>query len=232
MRAFKVLVLGVAIAIMALLFFLFRGGIGLFFENLRMAFAGTANQNLSYRSLLAFRLSSEGSAVATTSVAASSLPARMDGFRYVPVGVFSNYPFNNYSFLVIDEGSAEGLKVGMPVLASENVLLGKITAVEGHQSEVQTFFDPSWKTSVFVGNGKINGLLDGGASPYVDFIPKNSTTTAGMSIVNADSGFPMGLAIGTVDSVESVNNNLWLRAKIRPLFDLSSLHQAFVLTDF
>ncbi len=231
MKAFKISVLGVAIAIMALLFFLFQQQIMLFFGNLRMAFVGTASENLSYQSLLAFKIAAEGLSAAS-STASSSLPALMDGFRYVPAGVFSNYPFNNYSFLTIDAGSDQGLKPGMPVLAGETILLGKITAVRAHQAEVQTFFDPSWKSSVFIGTEQVNGLLDGGPSPYVDFIPKSATTTAEMGITNADASFPMGLLVGTVDSVESINNNLWQRARIKPLFDLSSLRQVFVIINF
>lgn len=231
MKAFKISVVGVAIAVMALLFFLFQQRIMLFFGNLRMAFVGTASESLSYQSLLALKMAAEGSAAAS-STASSSLPALMDGFHYVPAAVFSNYPFNNYSFLTIDAGSEEGLKTGMPVFAGGNILLGKITAVRVHQAEVQTFFDPSWKSSVFVGEGQVNGLLDGGPSPYVDFIPKSATTTAGMAVTNADASFPMGLLVGTVDSVESINNNLWQRARIKPLFDLSSLRQVFVITNF
>ncbi len=230
MRAVKVSVLSFAVLILALLFFLFRQSIFLFLQNLRMAFAGTADTSLSYQSLLDFKMAAEGSSSKSSTPATST--DTMDGYRVIGANVFSSYPFNNYSLLVVNAGSNEGLAVGMPVLAGNNVLLGKITSVSVHASEVQTFFDPSWKSSVFVGDAKTSGLLDGGPSPFVDFIPKNATTSAGMIITNADAGFPLGLLVGSVDSVQSINNNLWQSAKIKTLFDLSSLRQVFIVTNF
>lgn len=229
MRAVKVSVLGVAVLVLALLFFLFKQSVFLFFQNLRMAFAGTADTSLSYQSLLDFKMAAEGLSSKNSTALSTST---MDGYRVIAADVFSSYPFNNYSLLIVNAGSDEGLAAGMPVLAGNNVLLGKVTSVSAHTSEVQTFFDPSWKSSVFVGDAKVNGLLDGGPSPNVDFIPKNATTSAGMAVTNADAGFPLGLLIGSVDSVQSINNNLWQSAKIKTLFDLSSLRRVFIVANF
>lgn len=232
MKAFKVLILGVAIIAIGAVFLLFRQNIFTFFQNVRMALVGSSETGLSYRNLLDFKLQSEASSSRASAENSTSSPSLMDGFNYVKAQVFSNYPFNNYSSVIIDAGSDKGLKEGMPVLAAGNVLLGKVISVGLHKSQVDTFFDPSWKSSVFIGANKIRGLLTGGPSPYLDFIPKNSTTTSGMAILNADSDFPINIMIGYVDSVESTNNDLWLSAKVRPLFDLSYLNEVFVITDF
>ncbi|MCL4399908.1 rod shape-determining protein MreC [Patescibacteria group bacterium] len=232
MKAFRTLLTGAAILIVVLLVLFFNKNIFSFFSNLRMAFVGSAENDLSYRSLLNFKLSHEASSSVSAPDSSNSAAKTIDGFKYVYAEVFSDYPLNNYSSVTINAGSKDGLSVGMPVLAGNNILLGKITAVGQNKSEVETFFDPAWKSPVFIGDGKVRGLLTGGSSPYIDFIPKNSTTTAGMTIMNADSGYPMNLVIGYVDSLEGTNNDLWLRAKVKPVFDLSYLNGVFVLTNF
>ncbi len=232
MNVFKISVVALVVLVIAAAFFFFRQGIAAFFENLRMAFAGSVNGDLSYRSLLDFRLSRENSLLSGASSSGPAPSSTIDGFHYLDANVFSDYPFNNYSLVAVNAGEIEGLKEGMPVLAAPGVLLGKIVSVGPHKSAIQTFFDPSWKSSVFVGTAGTRGLLDGGASPSVDFIPKNSTTTAGMEIFNADSSYPLNLLVGSVDSVQGVNSDLWLQAKVRVPFDLSSLNDVMVITDF
>lgn len=230
MSPLKASLVGAAVIAAALIVFFFGKGIFFFLENFRAALISGGNGELSYSSLLDFKLATKNTR--SGEKVSSSAPAVAPGFASVEAEVFSDYPFNNFSRIAIAAGSDKGLKPGMPVFEGGNVLLGKILSVGSHKSEVETFFDPSWKSSVFIGDGKIKGLLSGGSSPYVDFIPKGSNVSSGMQITNSDSAYPINSLIGSVDAVESVENDLWLRATVRVPFDLSNVNDVFVVINF
>lgn len=217
----------IILAATAVVFF-FGKDIFSFFENFRAALLSGGGGELSYRRLLDFRLAAESA----SSEQKSSASPVASGFTTVEAEVFSDYPFNNFSRLTIVAGSDKGLKAGMPVFEGGNILLGKIVSVGSRTSEVETLFDPSWKSSVFIGGEKIKGLLSGGSSPSVDFIPKGSDVSSGMQITNSDSAYPIDAFIGSVNAVENAGNSLWLQATVKIPFDLSNVNDVFVVTNF
>lgn len=228
MNIFK-LSIGIIITLVLIVFFIFfRNEVFLFLENLRMALWGSVQKEFSYRNLLEYKLN-------MSSPTSSLLTFKNDyfsegGFNYVKVRVFSNYPFNDYSRLVIEGGKDKGLKSNMPVLVSQNILLGRIIEVREKTSVVETFFDASWKSSVIIGKEKIKGLLKGGINPEIDFVLEDAKVEEKDIVYNADSKFPFGLEIGQVGEGKKKNN--W---QVFPLFvsyDLNSLSELLVITNF
>ena len=146
--------------------------------------------------------------------------------------VYSTYPFNDKVHITIDKGSDDGMDIGMPILFEGNILIGKVVSVKKTQSEVQTVFDPEWKTSVAVGTSSVKAVLTGGNNPEVGFIPKDAVIREGDEIVNTASEFPMHTFIGTVKSVSLDEKKIWQNAIIDFPISLESIDSVIILTKF
>ncbi len=239
MRPFRNLVAGAVALILLLIILVWQDPIVHFFENVRVFFAGSADPSFNYGSFESLKI--ENAALRTQCAAASSSPrapwfstSSADRARYNlrEVQIYSRYPFNNEASVSINAGSEDGIRAGMPVLAAPGVLFGKVKTVERTRSEVETIFDPSWRSTVLVGDARTKAVFVGASFPYLDLIPKNASTTAGDVILNADPDFPLNLLIGNVASLQEGANALWLQAKVDPSFRFDALRRVFVVLNY
>ncbi|MGC9610909.1 MAG: rod shape-determining protein MreC [Minisyncoccia bacterium] len=232
MKSFRLIVLTAAFLVMALSVFIFRGALAHFFGNLRISFSGAADGNFSYENYQSLKTQNE--------FLTQNCPTGENSRQLVVAGkyhakearIFSDYPFNNYSAVLIDLGSDDGMKAGMPVLVSEGVLLGKVTGVKRTQSEVETIFDPSWRSAVAFGEARSKALLVGGPAPYLDLIPKTAFSNIGDPVFNLAKDFPINLLLGKIISWEAGENDVWARAKVEPPASFENLGKVLVVTDF
>jgi len=155
-----------------------------------------------------------------------------DSAGVLPAFVYSSYPFNDKVRVIIDKGSNDGVDVGMPVLFKKNIILGKIVSVRKNQSEVQTIFDPTWKTSVVIGTSSVRAVLSGGNVPEIEFIPKEAIIHSGDEVLNSASEFPMRALVGNIASVQEDEKKLWQIATIEVPFSLENVDSVLVLTQF
>ena len=153
-------------------------------------------------------------------------------YRYESAGVFSDYPFNNYGSLVINAGADNGLKTGMPVLAAEGILIGRIKEVKKTQSEVATIFDPNWRSATAFGPDRVKALLVGGPAPYLDLVPREAVVNINDAIFNLAKDFPLNLNIGKVMGRSDEENGIWSRVKLEPPVSFENLKKVLVITDF
>lgn len=117
--------------------------------------------------------------------------------------VFSNYPFNPRSIIVIDRGSRDGVQEKMAAVKGRNILVGQVSKVYESVAEIKTIFDPRWQLPVKIGEEKINGLFQGGNDPKIIFVEK--PVKAGDPIFTASQDVPFNLKIGDVKEFEEKN---------------------------
>jgi len=146
--------------------------------------------------------------------------------------VYSRYPFNDKSSLIINKGSADGIAVGMPVLAAPYILLGKVKAVKTTQSEVETIFSPDWKTSAFVGATRVKAIVQGSTPPRLELVPKDAVLVEGDAATNSAPEFPLGLLVGTVTTLHDDEKKVWLTSDIETPYRIEDLRSVLVLTHF
>lgn len=152
--------------------------------------------------------------------------------HYLEASLYSRYPFNDKEILVIDAGSDDGIKEGMPVFLRENVLLGKISSTKKTQSEVETIFNSAWRSSVFIGSKKIKAVLHGGKSPILELVPKGTVLERGDLVVNSSPDFPLGAYIGTVLNIYNDGSDLWFTADVDIGYSIQDAENVFVAADF
>jgi cell shape-determining protein MreC len=155
--------------------------------------------------------------------------------------VYSRYPFGFKNELLINAGKVEGVALGMPIVAMSHlrsgadghaVLVGSVEQVFEHTSVVKTVFDDSWRSAVRIGQNGVDALLVGGPDPKLTLISKDATSTAGESVYNASPGFPYGIALGLVDTVNIARDQLFHEATIRFPYDVGAVRTVFVLTNY
>lgn len=159
-----------------------------------------------------------------------NFPFRNDN-NLLTVSIYSYYPFNDRSKIIINAGSVDGLKVGWPVLAAEGVLLGKITKVGKHLSEVQTIFDPTWRSTVGIGAQKVPALLNGGLTPIFDLIEPTAEIEEGMMVINLTPDFPYGLLLGRVANFKKTPAQPWISGQLDTFYNITNLNRLLVVTD-
>lgn len=143
--------------------------------------------------------------------------------------VFSLYPFNTKNRLYINAGTEQGVSENNIALFSSRVFLGLVTAVTKDTSEIKTVFDPSLEVPVRIGDGEVNGLLQGGLAPRITLIDKTKQVHNGDIIVTAAKDMPYGLTIGTIKETHEDSLGAFLESTIILPYSLSDVRTVLII---
>lgn len=120
--------------------------------------------------------------------------------------------------VLVDRGSVQGVRMGMPVLSASGVLIGTIRSVYPASAEV-TLLSSSESalggvTTEYGTKGIIRG--DRGLGIAFSMVPASEALSAGDRVVTTGSGelMPSGLFVGTVSSVQETEDRLFREAVI------------------
>ncbi len=137
--------------------------------------------------------------------------------------------------IIIDRGSRDGVRVGMPVV-TELGLVGRIYRVGATSAQVQLITD----TNSFVNarlqltraEGAVQGTAAGGLRML--YIPLADDVRDGDSVVTSGIGgkFPRGIVIGQVISSRLDESKLFKEAQVRSLIDFNRLEIVLIITNF
>jgi|GEM_PF-4564589 len=136
--------------------------------------------------------------------------------------------------LVIDQGSEDGVTLGLAVAVNDGIFIGTIVAVHPHQSTVQLITDSNVKVPVALASGnQVIGVAQGeyGLSIYVDLIPQALELKEKEIIVTAplQSLIPQGMVIGTVNRLISRENDLFKKVSLTPPIDYTAIQFVSVI---
>ncbi len=237
MRPFRFLVLGIALVLVLGTAFFARSALFGLFNGWRSGLASAFDPNFTYANFKTLQTENAGLAAEVASLeglkAATGTPIWGGGqYAFVPAQVYSAYPFNDSATITINAGTGEGLKAGMPVVAAGGAFVGEVRKVARTQSEVQTIFDPAWRTAVAVGNARTKALLLGGLAPSLDLIPKDASVAVGDDIWNVAPNLPMNLPIGQVTALTETAAGIWTEAQIALPWHPGDLDRVYVITNF
>ncbi len=137
------------------------------------------------------------------------------------------------STVTIDKGSASGLTVGMPIMASNGVI-GQIIQCNSATSVVRLVKDESSSISAMVQSSRAQGMLTGSATGQVtlELIRTGQTVEVGDVVVTSGLGgvFPKGLPLGRVTSVENNPGALYLDIVVEPFAHTENNEEVLVIT--
>jgi cell shape-determining protein MreC len=154
--------------------------------------------------------------------------------RYLGVlaGVYSKYPFNDRNFIFLNRGSEDEIHPQDPVLGLAGELVGGVSETNRTRSQVETFWSPTWKSAVYIGEKKSKAVVRGGETPVLEFLPKDSEIKIGDMVYNASPDFPLYAPVGKVSKVLGDDQNPWLSAEIEPFLNSDTLREVWILKNF
>ena len=138
--------------------------------------------------------------------------------------------------IIIDKGSDDGLRVGMPV-ESPRGLIGRIFRTTQNSSQVVLITDNASAIPVRLGTSRATGSLKGrGATGdlIVDWIDLKFQVELGEVVLTSGLGgdFPQDIVIGRVVQVIRNEADLFQQAIVQPATDFDTLEIVLVVTDF
>lgn len=136
--------------------------------------------------------------------------------------------------IIIDKGSADGIKPGAAVLDAQGFIVGKIIQVKNNFSQIYLISNKECKLAAALQNeNKTAGIIRGEHELTIkmEFIPQTEEVKEGDIVVTSgiEENIPAGLVIGRITKVDKESNELWQSAVVEPLVDLNNLSVVAVL---
>jgi rod shape-determining protein MreC len=155
--------------------------------------------------------------------------------QYIAASVIARdvSPFMHY--VIIDRGSDDGLRRGMPVVTQQG-LVGSITAVTAGAARVQLINDPGSNINVILQQSDVEAVLNGQITGELELnmISQNTTVQAGDLVMTSGLGgnYPANIVIGQVVTIRNEASSLFQTASVQPAVDFSQLDIVLIITNF
>ena len=154
---------------------------------------------------------------------------------YLSATVIGRDPNPFLRYIIINRGSDEGLRRGMPVVSQQG-LVGRIAAVTAGGARVQLITDPSAVVNIRLEESGAEALLSGSITGEVslDFIPQDVTIETGDLVLTSGLGgnYPPNILIGRITGVRTQPFELYQNASVQPVVDFSKLQIVSVIINF
>ncbi len=134
-------------------------------------------------------------------------------------------------YFIINRGSSDGVKVGMPVL-DDNGLIGVISEISENYSVVKTLYNSNLNIAVTIQKINVDGVLSwNGSELIIKNIPSTYSVNIGDSVYTSDfsSIFPPKIPVGEVSKKETISLGLLHTLSVKPYTDIYSVNNLFVL---
>ena len=142
-------------------------------------------------------------------------------------------PFMHY--VIIDRGSDDGLRKGMPVITQQG-LVGNIASVTAGAARVQLINDPGSSINSMIQQSGVEGVVNGKITGEIELnmVSKSATIQPGELVLTSGLGgnYPANIVIGQVITIRSDAYALFQSASIQPSVDFSQLDIVLIITNF
>ena len=133
---------------------------------------------------------------------------------------------------IINQGKAQGVKEGLPVLAPQGIV-GRIVAVYPEYSKVMLIVDRKSGADAMIQRTRIRGILKGkgGNRCSLEFVPKSADVQVGDLVLASGlvGLYPKGLVFGKVTAANKKNPGVFQEIEVTPNVDLSTLEEVLVV---
>ncbi len=154
---------------------------------------------------------------------------------YTAATVIGRDPSPFLRYIIIDKGSNQGLRRGMPVVTDQG-LVGRVDAVIGSAARVQLITDPTSAVNIRLEKADREAVLTGtlAGDLTLDLVPQDISLELGDVVLTSGLGgsYPRDLIIGQVITTRKRDSDLFQQAFIQPVVDFAQLKIVLVITDF
>jgi rod shape-determining protein MreC len=133
---------------------------------------------------------------------------------------------------IINQGKAQGVKEGLPVLAPQGIV-GRIVGIYPEYSKVMLIVDRKSSADAMVQRTRVRGMLrgKGGNRCSLEFVPKSADVQVGDLVLASGlvGLYPKGLVFGKVTAANKKNPGVFQEIEVSPNVDLSTLEEVLVV---
>jgi rod shape-determining protein MreC len=158
-----------------------------------------------------------------------------EGFplRTVAARVIDRNRSSLFKTLLINKGTADGLRVGLAVLSDQGVV-GRIIETSWHASRVLLLIDGNSNIDGLIQRSRAQGILQGAGSAgcSLKYISRAEEVLAGDVVISSGlSGvLPKGLLLGVVTGASRKEGGLFQKIDVAPAVDFEKLEEVLALT--
>jgi rod shape-determining protein MreC len=140
---------------------------------------------------------------------------------------------NWYSSLILNKGDRDGVRPEMGVMTSAGVV-GRVVKTGPFSSVVLLLTDPHNAITGIIQRSRDEGIVEGTTQgrARIKYLPLLANLRIGDTVVTSGltGGFPRGVVIGSVLSLQKEEGELFQSAEITPEANLSRLEEVLVIT--
>jgi rod shape-determining protein MreC len=159
-----------------------------------------------------------------------------DRFEFEGAYVVSQDVFGNNNWLEIGKGSNYGIEIGMPVIVSDGLLVGRVSEVYPRFSRVSLITSPQNIVNAVDLQTEARGVVKGeyGLGMIMDMVLQTDVLTVGDTVVTSGTGkfIPRGLVLGEITDIISSQDGLFQRAILSSSVNFKNLETVFVIKNF
>jgi rod shape-determining protein MreC len=153
--------------------------------------------------------------------------------QYIAASVIGRDPSPFIQYVIINRGSDDGLRRGMPVVTQQG-LAGRVAAVTAAAARVQLITDPAVAINVKMEPSKVAGVLKGSlvGEVYLDMIPQSAEIQSGELVLTSGLGgnYPPDILIGQITGVQQQATELFEKPTRTILRTIAIIDQLFAFT--
>jgi len=139
-----------------------------------------------------------------------------------------------FKTVIIDKGSTDGLRRGLPAVSSLGVV-GQIIEVSARQSRLMLIIDRNSGADALVQRTRARGIVKGTSQDdcYLDYVLHAVDVRVGDLVVSSgfDGVYPKGLLIGTVSAVDFKGGDFFKDVQITPAVDFDKLEEVLIILE-
>lgn len=154
---------------------------------------------------------------------------------YQAAAVISRDPSPFLHYVIINRGSDDGIRRGMPIVAQQG-LVGRVASVTATASRVQLITDPGSSVSVQMQPSEVDGVLSGSLTGdlSIDLLPQDAPLQAGDLVLTSGIGgsYPASILVGQVNTVRQAATALFQTASVQPVVDFTRLEVVLIIVNF
>lgn len=141
---------------------------------------------------------------------------------------------NWYRTIILDKGQSDGVRPDMGVITPAGVV-GRVVKTTAATSVVLLLTDPNNAIAGLIQRTRDEGIVEGTVQglAHLKYIPLLSDVRTGDRVVTSGlvGGFPRGLAIGTITSIDKEEGALFQSAELKPDVDANRVEEVLVIQD-
>ena len=155
--------------------------------------------------------------------------------EYTAAAVIGRDPSPFLQYIIIDHGSDDGIRYGMPVVTQQG-LVGRVEAVTASAARVQLISDAQSTINVTLQTQGADALIKGSISGDItlEMLAQNVSLNTGDILLTSGLGgnYPSDILVGQVVDIQKTENELFQAAYVQPVVDFETLRAVLVITNF